>query len=350
MPILNQQTYLSYYTSSLEPVRDENGNIISITSSEHPINEVSQFVERSSIYTYYTSSYLGQIFDFDFKELGVSSDERSNEPPVIPPNMLLISQSEYDYLTGTVSSLQIKVSELEIITGSLEAQIVILEEQVQYLLELLAIGGGGGSGGDLEILTVSLPNGAVGVAYNKTLSVQGGTTPYTWSTVGSLPNGLALSQGGVISGTPIETFNSNVIIKATDASTPAKIGIKTFALLINPAPIIPTVNVSLKTNGSGIPATGGVYTFLTDSENRQLLNIGNQFKEDVFVSGNIRLIVAQNKTYTFNDVVNYVQITHNGVVTLIENPISPNVKVFDFQIAENSDFDVKVNYSTTIIP
>ena len=55
----------------------------------------------------------------------------------------------------------------------------------------------------LSIGTGSLPNGTVGVTYSQTLSVTGGSSPYTWSAVsGTLPAGLSLSSSGVISGTP----------------------------------------------------------------------------------------------------------------------------------------------------
>jgi M6 family metalloprotease-like protein len=54
------------------------------------------------------------------------------------------------------------------------------------------------------IVTPSLlPTGYVGVAYSQALEAVGGAAPYTWTVVSNaLPSGLALSSGGVISGTP----------------------------------------------------------------------------------------------------------------------------------------------------
>lgn len=57
-------------------------------------------------------------------------------------------------------------------------------------------------------LTIANPvfhSGEVGVTYAPvTLSASGGVPPYTWTSIGSLPAGLALSSDGVVSGTPAQ--------------------------------------------------------------------------------------------------------------------------------------------------
>jgi len=70
----------------------------------------------------------------------------------------------------------------------------------------------------LSITTSSLPNGAVGSAYNQTLARSGGTTPFTWAiSSGSLPAGLTLvASSGVISGTPTASGTSNFTARVTD--------------------------------------------------------------------------------------------------------------------------------------
>ena len=63
-----------------------------------------------------------------------------------------------------------------------------------------------GAPGPLQITTTTLPDGIVGGTYNQQLDASGGQWPYHWSlTPGSLalPGGLNLSNGGIISGTPI---------------------------------------------------------------------------------------------------------------------------------------------------
>ena len=58
----------------------------------------------------------------------------------------------------------------------------------------------------LAISTGALPGGTTGVPYSSALAATGGTAPYQWSiTSGALPGGLALSESGLISGTPTAT-------------------------------------------------------------------------------------------------------------------------------------------------
>jgi hypothetical protein len=59
-----------------------------------------------------------------------------------------------------------------------------------------------------------LPAGVAGQAYNQALAATGGLAPYVWSIAsGSLPVGLTLSSGGVISGTPTEAGTTNITVR-----------------------------------------------------------------------------------------------------------------------------------------
>ena len=74
------------------------------------------------------------------------------------------------------------------------------------------------AGAPLTVATTSpLPGGTQGVAYNQTLAAGGGTPPYSWMLVSgsSLPAGLTLSAGGVISGTPTGTGTTNFTVQVT---------------------------------------------------------------------------------------------------------------------------------------
>ncbi len=96
--------------------------------------------------------------------------------------------------------------------------------------------------GTLDITTSALPGASQGQAYSTTLAATGGTTPYTWSLAGgSLPPGLTLSSGGVISGTESGTSsNANYTFTAqvTDSTTPtAESATQTFTITVSPNPL-----------------------------------------------------------------------------------------------------------------
>ncbi|WP_158621251.1 fibronectin type III domain-containing protein [Dyella dinghuensis] len=67
-----------------------------------------------------------------------------------------------------------------------------------------------------------LPAPAVGVPYNQTIQVSGGTLPYSNFAVssGALPSGLTLSSSGVLSGTPSAAGAFNFTVQMADSSTP----------------------------------------------------------------------------------------------------------------------------------
>jgi hypothetical protein len=66
----------------------------------------------------------------------------------------------------------------------------------------------------------ALPNVTQGVAANLTLTATGGTGPFVFSVVaGSLPAGLSLSSGGVLSGTPAAVGSSTFTVRATNAGS-----------------------------------------------------------------------------------------------------------------------------------
>jgi hypothetical protein len=64
----------------------------------------------------------------------------------------------------------------------------------------------------------TLPNGEATAPYSQSLAASGGTPPYTWTiTSGSLPAGLSLSSGGVISGTPTVAGGFNFTVQVADS-------------------------------------------------------------------------------------------------------------------------------------
>lgn len=72
----------------------------------------------------------------------------------------------------------------------------------------------------ITVLPATLPSGAIGTAYNQTVSGSGGTAPYTFAvTSGTLPTGLLLNAStGAITGSPLTAATFNFTITASDAN------------------------------------------------------------------------------------------------------------------------------------
>jgi hypothetical protein len=84
----------------------------------------------------------------------------------------------------------------------------------------------------------ALPTATIGVSYLQTLSVTGGTAPYTYSLVdGVLPTGLSLASDGTISGSPTTAGTSTFTVLILDVN--GVTGRQSFRLVVDTA--TPTV-------------------------------------------------------------------------------------------------------------
>ncbi len=69
----------------------------------------------------------------------------------------------------------------------------------------------------LVVVTGSLPEARVGESYQATLAASGGTGPYSWNlAVGTLPDGLDLSEAGVLSGIPSSSSLFTLVFNVSD--------------------------------------------------------------------------------------------------------------------------------------
>jgi len=93
----------------------------------------------------------------------------------------------------------------------------------------------------LTILSVTLPDGVVGVPYNMQVNLFGGVAPLTSSiSGGSLPTGLSLNAAtGVISGTPSASGSFAFTFQVADSSTPPVVTSKNLVIRIG-APLLVT--------------------------------------------------------------------------------------------------------------
>ena len=98
----------------------------------------------------------------------------------------------------------------------------------------------------------TLPAGTVGVGYSQTIVASGAAAPYTFKSSGAMPQGLTLSAGGVISGTPAAAGTFNITVTATDASTGSGpySGSQAYTLTINPN-VPPTISAAVAITSLG---------------------------------------------------------------------------------------------------
>ena len=110
----------------------------------------------------------------------------------------------------------------------------------------------------LVINPAALPAAVINVAYSTTLTSVGGEGPFTWALAsGTLPPGLTLSTGGVISGTPTTLGPTTFKVSVTDSQTPtAAVDIATETITVNPPLSITTT--SLTAGAIGVPYSGSL--------------------------------------------------------------------------------------------
>ncbi len=101
----------------------------------------------------------------------------------------------------------------------------------------------------LAIQPPFLPDGAVGTAYSAVLLSTGGLAPLTFTLdAGALPDGLTLSPGGALDGTPTSAGSFVITVRVTDSA--GCTATRTYVLDVFAAP--PVSNVTPQTSGLAI--------------------------------------------------------------------------------------------------
>lgn len=105
------------------------------------------------------------------------------------------------------------------------------------------------------VTTTALPSWTANATtpYNQTLAATGGSGTYNWTVpVGSLPDGLNITGGNKITGTPTKVGTFNFTIKATDSSDATLTGTQALSITINPKPVIKTDPISVASATAGV--------------------------------------------------------------------------------------------------
>lgn len=124
--------------------------------------------------------------------------------------------------------------------------------------------------GVVLVTTSTLTNGFAGVPYSRTLLATNGTPPYAWSLVSNtLPQGLSLSAGGVISGTPGAATSLLFRIRAADSLGLCATGL--FSLAVHAPKAVPCWEPF--ESGGTLPASWS-QEYLTGTTDWRFLNGG----------------------------------------------------------------------------
>ncbi len=158
----------------------------------------------------------------------------------------------------------------------------------------------------LVISPAALPAAVINVPYSVTLTAVGGLPPYTWGLAsGTLPAGLSISTGGVISGTPTVPGPITFKVQVTDVQTPKQaVDTATKSITVNQPLAISTT--SLTSGSVGVPysalisATGGVPPY-TWSLTSGTLPAGLTFSTSGVISGTPTTQGSQTFTVQVSD-------------------------------------------------
>ncbi len=172
----------------------------------------------------------------------------------------------------------------------------------------------------LSITTNSLPNGTAGVSYTQTLAAAGGAGGNTWSLAsGTLPQGLALSGTGSISGTPTAPGTGSFTVKVTDSS--GVNATKPLSITVNPAPL--SITTSAVANGT----------------------VGIAYSQTLAASGG-----SGGNTWSLSSGSLPQGLTLSGAGTISGTPAASGAATFTVQVTDNSGTSATRLLSMIVVP
>ncbi len=163
----------------------------------------------------------------------------------VPPGLMLSSDGK---LTGTPSGY----GSFSFVVRVRDSQPIPDSDSNEVTVRILPA--------DLNILTVTLPDGIEGVSYNQTLSASGGIPPYSWRLFsGAMPGGLTLSVAGSISGVPTNSAigTSAFTLQVSDSQSQPATDQQAFAVNVSPASHLSITSTSPLPDGK----VGAAYSF-----------------------------------------------------------------------------------------
>ena len=158
----------------------------------------------------------------------------------------------------------------------------------------------------IAVAPATLPAPTVGVLYSQTITASGGVGTYTFSSTGTLPPGLTLATGGLLSGTPTTAGPFTFSVTATD--TAGCTGSASYSVTVNKGnPVVTWTNPADITYGTALGAT----------QLNATANVGGTFAYSAAAGTVLAAGAAQSLSVTFTptDAANY----NNAVRTVVIN-------------------------------
>jgi len=161
-----------------------------------------------------------------------------------------------------------------------------------------------------------------GSNYNEVFTASGGIAPHTFSLSGTLPDGVALSGSGVLSGTPTESGSFPINVTAEDAG--GYTGTTGYTLVVN-APTISLLPANLPTFqvgvpfGQGLSASGGTgpYSFTVSGNLPAGLDlVGHQVTGTPAVAGSTPITLTATDALGFTGSQSYTLVVDAGVQSI----------------------------------
>ena len=168
------------------------------------------------------------------------------------------------------------------------------------------------------ITSPAFPNAVINQAYTQTVTVTGGTGPYTFSIVsGTLPAGLTLSPAGVLSGTTSTAGSFTFTMSVRDASGQTTPQAYTIAVL----PVATAPSISVTSDGRLGPASGYfIYDWV-----------------QYYINTDNGVLYSQYSNYPWD-------VIQSPAARVISQPNGPDIRVFDF-----TSFTISPNIKVSIV-
>lgn len=217
----------------------------------------------------------------------------------------------------------------------------------------------------LSFLTKQLPDAAHDRAYSYGLQASGGISPYTWAvTSGSLPGGLSLSPGGVISGTPPDVASdttSNFAVQVSDYSNQPATLTQSLSILVRSGSLGRN-----ETCGTATPISNGairasispygdvdVYSFQGTAGSQATIQIYAQrltlyegsTSTDVFLDSFLELLNSSCVRLTYNDDIIMSAIVDSLITYQLPYTGTYYVRISDLRADGRPDFIYELHLS-----